>query len=53
MIIRNTSQDMKTLFYAKLDGRFVEKKPNFEERNIIERIKSPRFLQAVLVIETM
>ena len=40
MIIRNTSPDMKTLFHAKLDGRFVEKKPNFEERNIIERIVS-------------
>ena len=42
---------MTTVFHAWLYGRFVDTEQPPGERNFIERIKNPIFLEAVLAIE--
>ena len=44
---------MTTVFYARLYCRFIEIQATSVERNFIEQIKAPIFLEAVLAIEIM
>ena len=45
---------MTKTFQARPHSRFIEiKKTTSEERNFIEKIKAPIFLEAVLAIKTM
>ena len=44
---------MATVFHAWPYGRFIEIRAISGERNFIERIKAPMFLEAVLAIEKM
>ena len=50
---RSTSPYMNTVFHAWPYGRFIEIRATSGERNFIEWIKAPIFLEAVLAIETM
>ena len=44
---------MTTIFHARLYGRFIEIQSNLRRKKLIERIKVPVFLEAVLVVEIM
>ena len=44
---------MTTGLYIRLYGRFIEMQSNSGERNFIEQIKAPIFLEAVLAMEIM
>ena len=44
---------MTTVFYTWPYGRLIEIQSNLGERNFIERIKAPNFLETVLAIEIM
>ena len=46
----STSLDMTTVLHTWLYGRFIQIQSK-KERNFIERIKAPIFLEAVLAIE--
>ena len=50
---RSTNPDITTVFHTWLYGRFMEIQSNLRKRNVIERIKAPIFLEALLVIEIM
>ena len=50
---RRTGPDMATVFHIWLYGRFIEIQSTSGERNFIERMKVPIFLEAVLAIEIM
>ena len=42
---------MTTVFHAWPYGRFIEIQSNLRERNFVEQVKAPIFLEAVLAIE--
>ena len=44
---------MATVFLAWPFGRFIEIQSNLRRKKLIERIKAPIFLEAVLAIEVM
>ena len=50
---RSTRPDMTTVFHAWVHCNLQRHKATLEERNFIERIKAPIFLEAVLAIEIM
>ena len=44
---------MTTVFHAKPYGRFIEVRTTSRERNFLEQIKAPIFVEAVLAIDTL
>ena len=44
---------MKTVFQARLYGRFIEIQSNLRRKYFIEQIQAPIFLEALLAIEIM
>ena len=51
--LRSNSPDMKTVFHARPDGRFLEIKRSLDKKKTTEQIKAPIVLEPALTIKPM